>query len=286
MKKVVIPVDYSENSKTAAKLALHMFRSQPTEYIFYHVYSVPLSPDAIPEVTYTELASDLKQTNDKNLRLFAKELLEEIGMEASALEINYVAEESFMVSDALAAFAKKTKADLVAMGTKGATGLKKIVFGSNTSSFIGKSPCPLLVVPPNFEATSFKKVGYASDLTNLSKECSLLADFFRYMKVSIDIVHVHPVFPEIVNLAAFDTQNELSKIKRETMFYDFNIVFQKTDASNEVLEGMQLYVETHKPDMLAIFTVKRSFWDKFFDPSITEEIVFAIHKPIVIFQAK
>jgi hypothetical protein len=49
---------------------------------------------------------------------------------------------------------------------------------------------------------------------------------------------------------------------------------------------MQLYVEIHKPDMLAIFTVKRSFWDKFFDPSITEEIAFAIHKPIVIFQAK
>ena len=39
------------------------------------------------------------------------------------------------------------KIDLIIIGAKGASGLKKIVLGSNTGDVIAKVECPLLAVP-------------------------------------------------------------------------------------------------------------------------------------------
>jgi hypothetical protein len=38
--------------------------------------------------------------------------------------------------------------DLVIMGTKGATGAREILFGSNAVHVIKNSNCPVLVIPP------------------------------------------------------------------------------------------------------------------------------------------
>ncbi|HID28438.1 MAG TPA: universal stress protein, partial [Desulfobacterales bacterium] len=42
--------------------------------------------------------------------------------------------------------AKEEKADLIIMGSRGRTGLNRLLMGSVTEKVIGHSPCPVLVV--------------------------------------------------------------------------------------------------------------------------------------------
>lgn len=50
---------------------------------------------------------------------------------------------------AIAEEAEKTKADMIVMGRRGRTGLKRLLMGSVTKRTIGHAPCNVLVVPRN-----------------------------------------------------------------------------------------------------------------------------------------
>lgn len=286
MKKVIIPVDFSDNSKLAARLAFNFHKKEVVDYVFYHTYSIPLTPEAIPEITYGQMVKEIKESSLTNLKLFGDDIVKMQDLDPNLLNLEYVVEESFMFAEALALFAKKQKANLVVMGTKGASGLKKLFLGSNTTSFINKAPCPLMVVPPDYTVSPILKVGYATNLANLHDEVSRLTDIFRYTGALIDIVHVYPNFPESVSVTSFDVAKELAKLKNENMFFDMQFIFQKTESANETTEGIMAYQEQYQPDMMAVFTVHRSFFDKIFDPSIAESLTGLSSKPLIILPAK
>jgi nucleotide-binding universal stress UspA family protein len=50
------------------------------------------------------------------------------------------------VADAIISYAEKNNVDLIIMGTKGRTGLKKVLLGSVASGVISHANCPVLVV--------------------------------------------------------------------------------------------------------------------------------------------
>jgi len=50
--------------------------------------------------------------------------------------------------------AEKERADLIVMGTHGASGFERFVLGSVTEKVLRKAVCPVLTVPPRAEATS------------------------------------------------------------------------------------------------------------------------------------
>jgi nucleotide-binding universal stress UspA family protein len=49
-------------------------------------------------------------------------------------------------ADAIISYAEKNNIDLIIMGTKGRTGLKKFLLGSVASGVISHAKCPVLVV--------------------------------------------------------------------------------------------------------------------------------------------
>ena len=73
---------------------------------------------------------------------------------------------------------KVQKPDLMVMGTKGASGLKKILIGSNTVNVISKTKVPVLVIPEVARFKNFLKKGknrivLATDLDLLENEDAL-----------------------------------------------------------------------------------------------------------------
>ena len=53
--------------------------------------------------------------------------------------------------------------DLIVMGTKGASGLKEVLFGSNTVHVIKNAKCPVLAVPSEFVFESPREILFPSD---------------------------------------------------------------------------------------------------------------------------
>jgi len=50
------------------------------------------------------------------------------------------------VVDAIVQFAEKEKVELIVVGTRGLSGLKKLILGSVSSGVVSQAPCSVLVV--------------------------------------------------------------------------------------------------------------------------------------------
>ena len=76
------------------------------------------------------------------------------------------------------------------MGTRGASGLRKYVLGSNTTSVIEVSHVPVLAVPELGDFKHFKNVVYASDLTHIEKELKTLIPYLEKFGSIVHLIHI------------------------------------------------------------------------------------------------
>jgi nucleotide-binding universal stress UspA family protein len=80
----------------------------------------------------------------------AQKWYDEVSILAEKAGVLRLSTETFLdvssAADAIISYAERNNIDLITMGTKGRTGLKKIVLGSVASGVISHAKCPVLVV--------------------------------------------------------------------------------------------------------------------------------------------
>jgi len=85
-------------------------------------------------------------------------------------------------------------ADLVVIGTHGASGFDRLMLGSVTEKILRKARCPVLTVPPRARGTSvlpFRRILCAVDFSDWSIDALTLAgSLARESEAAIDVVHV------------------------------------------------------------------------------------------------
>ena len=85
-------------------------------------------------------------------------------------------------------------ADLVVIGTHGATGFEHLMLGSVTETILRKARCPVLTVPPRARTTSllpFRRILCAVDFSEWSIEAlTLAASLAGDSRAALDVVHV------------------------------------------------------------------------------------------------
>ncbi len=156
MKKILIPIDFSEHSDYALEVAATIARKNNASLIALHMMGLSeavLTRDESQEmfeaIYYMKLAE--KRFSD----FLDKDYLKGITVETTVQnykefhEINNVA--------------KDFKADLIVMGSHGASGLKEVFVGSNTEKVVRTSEIPVLVVKNRMNNFKMDKVVFACD---------------------------------------------------------------------------------------------------------------------------
>ena len=130
MKKFLVPTDFSDTSKNAARYAVQMAATIPdSKIILYNVFDkIAAGSDGSP-LTETLRIEKLSLT----LRCI---ILNWRSVTPQAFEIEFVAEENSSLIEAMTKYVKYNGIDLVIMGITGATRLEQIFMGSNTLNFI------------------------------------------------------------------------------------------------------------------------------------------------------
>ncbi len=144
-KKILLPTDLSENSKEAfsfaknialkydAKLYLVAVIQDPAELALFSVIEQPnLILEDIQKKVFEEVKKDLdgiaKEIDYKNLD-------------------TVVLDGGGSVHTAIIKFAKENDIDLIAVASKGRSGLRRFMLGSVSEKILKESKCPVLVVP-------------------------------------------------------------------------------------------------------------------------------------------
>ncbi len=142
-RKVCCPVDFSQASESAMKVACELSRVFGAELTLFHVRTVPGSsiPEAILEPT-DETTRDLSGPSDRPLVAW-KARAEGMGVRSveAATSIGDPAQE-------IVEFTRRNGVDAVVIGTHGRTGAAQVVLGSVAEKVVRLAPCVVVSVGP------------------------------------------------------------------------------------------------------------------------------------------
>ena len=169
MKKILVPIDFSDEAKYACKIAASIAKTNNSEIILLHMLDIPSAViDPLDsnnmkggaQAIFYMKAIHKKFKKIKSLPFFdGLKVTEDVKFHKA---FDGVIEES-----------KKYNVDLIVMGSQGATGLKEMLVGSNTEKVVRHSEIPVLVIKHDVEDFDINNIIFASDFSDESKRSFL-----------------------------------------------------------------------------------------------------------------
>ncbi|MEJ1238439.1 universal stress protein [Chryseolinea sp. T2] len=172
--------------------------------------------------------------------------------------------------------------DLIVMGTKGASGLKEILIGSNTVKVISKTTVPVLVVPESARFDGFLNTGrstvvLATDLEAVENESAL--DLLKeiallIIKPKVKVVSVRPKNTEL---------DYMKRLQRDALLGLFSPEIESERAtvfSNNVMSGLNYYLSRNEETGLVAMIARDT--GQLIQRHFTHEMASHTHLPLLI----
>lgn len=148
IKKILVPVDFSNNSMNALQTAVSMAKRHGADLKLLHVFDVDNT--LFPEDNMN--SSSNPDIAIKSLSRLAASVKTGDGVNCG---IAYI---SGHIPNAILQTAKSDNADMIIMGKNGNSGYREMYAGSNSYDVIKKSHCPVLLIPSGKMFESFTDI--------------------------------------------------------------------------------------------------------------------------------
>jgi nucleotide-binding universal stress UspA family protein len=270
MKTILVATDFSEASISAGKYARSLASAFNSRLILFSAYQA--LPSAIERLIPVE-ATDVKQHAIEKLMDQARSL------DIQGLPYCYTDTDEGDAIEAILRKVKKENADLIVTGMKLEHKNFRRTFGTTVSALCMKSPVPVLIVPESAEFKNIDTMALAVDHDADEQGNPRLLDVFREIAERFhSTVYVVKVFGDkLRNAMRFHHKpHRLIKMIRTT-----DPVFDTVDG-NDVAEALLQYIQNRNLNILAMLPHRLHLIEKIFTKSITKQLVFSAHIPLLI----
>lgn len=276
MKKLIVPIDFSEHSEYALEAAAMLAKKNNAEILALHMLE-------ISNAVLTK-ADNMKQMESLFFLKLAEQKFEEF------LDKNYLKGikitpivKHFKVFSEVNNVAKENGADLIIMGSQGVSGIKEALIGSNTEKVVRHSEIPVLVIKHNPILLDFENMVFACDFSEDAIQQYLKAKEMANKLGS----KIHLVYVNLPNLK-FKSSSEIEKLvasflrKAEGSLEKMSEVNYVNDYSIE--QGILNFSNVIGADLIAVATHGRKGISHFFEGSISEDIANHSTLPVMTFK--
>jgi nucleotide-binding universal stress UspA family protein len=276
MKKIIVPIDFSEHSEYALEAASNIARKFNSELIVLHMLELS---NAILTADSTALGEEavfyLKLAEQRFETFLDKPYLE--GIEVTPIV------KHFKVWSEVNDVANKHNASLVVMGSHGTSGIKEVLIGSNTEKVVRHSDIPVLVIKHNPILFDFENGVFASDFSEDSVAVYLKAKtIFGKLRAKMHLVYVNSPDGNFRSSSEIDKRiaNFLKKADGDLEHLsDVNIV---SDYSIE--NGILNFANVIGADLIGVATHGRKGLAHFFEGSVSEDLANHSTLPVMTFK--
>lgn len=188
MKKIVIPYDFSEQADYALDAAIQYSQIVPSALHLVHVIEVPSSYLTLfPE--YGALGIDAIYSDE--ILDVIKSKLDKIVDDLTLSDVKISSSISFgKPFDSIQKVILDQEADLIIMGSKGATGLREIFIGSNTERVIRYAKVPVLTIKNKIDFSNMSDMIFATDFTP-DRALDFAIDIQKLLNLKIRLLKVY-----------------------------------------------------------------------------------------------
>jgi nucleotide-binding universal stress UspA family protein len=142
MEKILVPIDFSEHSKSALSYAREIAALYGSSLQLIHVIEEPVYPYFYAPAGGFSMAQQLEE-----LRVKTDEALEKLMGESRGPEVPY---EKSVVSGRpaieITRFAEEQSSDMIVIATHGLSGLERLLVGSTAEQVVRLAACPVFSV--------------------------------------------------------------------------------------------------------------------------------------------
>ena len=263
MKKILVPCDFSKPALNAFKFALDIAERSGGTVILVHVIELPVMHDTVlmPVLSFEEeLLKDLKA---KAVAQF-KKIIEKNKRERVKISSHV---EFGPISRRLSEMIVAQSADVVVMGSHGASGLKEYFIGSIAEKIIRKSPVPVLVTKDYYEGP-VKNIVFPNSLDkeNQAELVARVKELQKFFKA-----HLHLVW---INTPLNFSSDAITHIRLQTFAKRFALKDYSIHIFNHYNEedGIIQFTKFVKGDIIAMGTHGKKGITHLLNGSIAEDV--------------
>jgi nucleotide-binding universal stress UspA family protein len=277
MKKIFVPVDFSEHSEYALEVAAAIAKQKNAEIVVVHMMGLSeavINKDESREVF--EAMYYIKLAEKRFVEFLNKDYLE--GLKITDSVYNY---KNFMELNDVAL---NHKADLIVMGSHGASGFSEVFVGSNTEKVVRTSTIPVLVIKKRHKNFNMENVVFACDFETTSISAYQRAmKFFKLFNSNVHLLHI--------NLPA-ERFRSSTQIEKKVRDFIIKADFDELDNLKKVVyrddytieDGIFNYSDKINADLIALSTHGRRGLSHFFYGSVGEDIANHASIPVLTFK--
>lgn len=274
MKRILLPTDFSDNSYRAIDYALLLFKNIEIKFFLMHTYMPPVynAEYIIGSPGLIGLGDVMQETSITQLEKLKGRLQKEYNNP----------KHSFIVHTAFNTLSNEVKEtveseviDLIVMGTKGATGAKEILFGTNTVQVIKRANCPVLVIPPKYAYQNPSEILFPTDFEiKYNKELlAPLLDIAESHGSKINVLHVSTGY----ELTPDQEKQKKGLRKILEKIGQFNDV-----PNNDIVVAINDFQAKEKINLLVMVQNKHTFFERLFIEPVIKKIGFHITIPFMV----
>jgi nucleotide-binding universal stress UspA family protein len=246
IKKILIPIDFSETSMLAIEHAGFTAQLFKAELVLLHVVEKHWEQFSIvaPELRVSP-PSDLMNAIEKKLGEVATNIRSKYGVKSTSVS------STGNIFNEILSVSKEHNVDLVVMGTHGTSGVVEFFIGSNTFKMVTQSECPVVSVQAHSKKIGFKEILLPIDDSAHSRQ-----------KVNHAIVLAKHFASKIHILGLADSDDETERKKFEIKLDQIEEYIKKCDLpySRKTVDGKNQakttydYAKAINADLIVIMT--------------------------------
>lgn len=277
IRTIFVPIEISKSDDTVIRYAIEIARQFDARLVFLksylmavHTYPTGALVSSIPPVQEIDHDEEEMRRDKLNELVSSYPELQKVEFELKMKPGEVV--------DHVTAMASENEADLILIGTSGASGFDEL-FGSIAEKLSRESSCPVIVVPDNFEYRKVRRLAVAIDADNEGNELPLdtLYDYSRKFQTSLEIVNVSESMDDVVVNRNKIYQRMLQELGDEVNEYTIRILTQDDEE-----KALKQYIDKNHIDMLAIIYRDHGFFKRIFNPGLTKKLVFHTDIPLMV----
>jgi nucleotide-binding universal stress UspA family protein len=290
IKKLLVPVDFSEASKKAVTYGLTLAGQFDAQVIIAHI--VPES-SALTYAFPTETSDTEKEQYERARRNIDKLVAASHRARVNLERIVKIG----AVEDQLLGIVKDEAVDLVVMGTHGRRYVGRWFIGSITEHMLRKVPVPVLTVshvgaqPHEIGLVSLRRILYATDLSESSNTgLKLSMDFANQTEADLTVVHVIDdegrMFWNSALIAPFDRTEFVAETRKKLNDLIAHETIPGLRVEALVVEGKPFrkiieVAEDRGVDIIVLNLQSKSLWERALLGATAERVVRLSHTPVL-----
>jgi nucleotide-binding universal stress UspA family protein len=269
MTRILVPTDYSSNSRAGIRFAVQLaLQNKNVSITFFH------HTQMLRNKKLTAMFEQMMDEKLEKLKKFISKTLADSKLKANRYD--FAVSTGSNTADSIINYAEQGSYDLVSISTRGESVMKKML-GSNTAALLKVAKIPVIAVPSTYRTKPIAEIMYVTDFKAVDTEIDLLYKLTKLTKANLLVWHATSVSKPI----DMETVETIMKPHKKTL--KPKIILATSNLMVPLEEQVNKAIQKAKPQLVVMFSRERKgFWERLLLPSKSEALASDPKVPMIV----